>query len=177
MTTDPKDNKPAEPKPAAKPVANLKAAVTASGIPIDHIRAAKALACPACSASGRYDVEPLKEWYAANKTSVLEYLAKDSQGKKTGNKWKERKERAQALIAEIELRDRESKALDKDKTIAFLKQIASSQAIVLRNQAQELPHRLLGKSITDMGIILSKSYDDVCAIFNTTLTKWTKQQN
>lgn len=156
-------------------VTKLEAAAKLSGIPADHIKAAKALACPAYNSSGKYDIELLKTWYAANKDKVTEYLDKNKDSGKAKSKWKDRKERAQALIAEIDLADRSSKTLDKDKTIAFLKQIASSQAIVLKNQAQELPHKLLGKNITDMQVILAKSYDDVCGVFNGSLDKWTKQ--
>lgn len=153
---------------------NRKALSLAKGIPITHIKAAKALSCEGIRPNGRIYWAEFEPWYNDNRGAIDEYLEDNAADATAKGAWKERKERAQALIAEIELRDRERKTLDKDKVTAFLKQIAGSQAIILRNQAQELPPRLLGKSITEMGVILAKSYDDVCSIFKEGLDKWTK---
>ena len=154
---------------------NRTALSLAKGIPLGHIKAAKALNCEGIRPNGRIYWDEFEPWYKQNLEQIKEYL-EDNESATTGKGvWKERKERAQALIAEIELRDREQKTLDKDKVTAFLKQIAGSQAIVLRNMAQELPSRLLGKNITEMGVILSDSYDDVCRIFRESLDKWTKR--
>jgi hypothetical protein len=154
---------------------NRKALSLAKGIPIDHIKAAKALSCAGIRPNGRIYWVEFEPWYKQNLPAIEEYLEENDPQTTGRGVWKERKERALALIAEIELRDREQKTLDKDKVLAFIKQIAGSQAIVLRNMAQDLPPRLLGKNITEMGVILSENYDEVCGIFNDSLNKWLRK--
>jgi len=153
-------------------VSTRQAVALCLNIPLEHVKVAKELACPAAASTGRYYLKEFKEWYDLNLPSILEYLDDKGAAAKTNNEWKQRKERALALIAEIELREREFKTLDKDKTIARLKQILGSQAIILRNFAQDLPPRLLGKNVTEMGIILATAYDDVCNLFSESLDKW-----
>jgi hypothetical protein len=153
---------------------SFKVLSLAKGIPIDHIRAAKNLAADGIRTSGRIHWSEFGPWYAKNKEVVEEYIKEEESNKGPSDisEWKERKERANALIAEIQLKNLQNNTLDKDSVIAFLKTISSSQAIMLRNMSQELPHRLLGKGITDMQIELSKSYDAICAIFKSSLDKW-----
>jgi hypothetical protein len=150
-------------------VTTARAASTALGIDVSHIMATKKLGCP--HSQDRYYLNELREWYQNNKDEVIEFVQDNTTTNKNGE-WKQRKERAQALIAEINLKELEKKTLDKDKVISFLKQIAGSQAILLRNMAQELPHKLLGKDLTNMQIELNKAYDNICSKFKESLDKW-----
>jgi len=146
-------------------------------LPIEEINACKQLNCPLFPATGRYyltrDGNKFFDWYNKNKDKIDEYLETnpDAPKSKTKSEWKERKERAQALIAEMDLRDRQEQTLDKNKVISFLKRIEGSRNIMVRSKEQELPHRLLGKSLTEMGVILSKSNDEICNLFLDALEK------
>jgi len=154
---------------------NRTALSLAKNIPVEHIKAAKALNCEGIRPNGRIYWSEFEPWYNENLPSIQEYLEDNAPTQGGKGVWKERKERALALIAEIELKDRENKTLDKDKVTAFLKQISGSQAIILRNLANELAPKLLGKGLTEINIILDGAYDSVCAVFSKELNKWQKK--
>jgi len=134
----------------------------ALGIPLEHVKAAKALNCPAMSYNGRVNVDEFKRWYVSHKDSILEYLEDSKDNKAPKGTWKERKERALALIAEIELKERQGNTLDKNKTIGSVNSIFNSMAIMLRDMAKDYPPKLLGKNINEMQVILSKMFDEIC---------------
>lgn len=147
----------------------------ALNIPIEHVNVLKALGCNGCSTTGRYYLKEIKAWYEVNKGIVEEYL-KDNEIEDGGDigQYKARLIKARALSEEIDLREKQGKTLDKEQVISFLKTIAGSQAIMLRNMAQELPHKILGKNITEIQIELQKSYDIICNKFKESLDKWTQ---
>jgi hypothetical protein len=147
----------------------------AHSIPIEHLKAAKELNCEG-EKNNRWKWIEFEPWYKANIVAIQEYLA-DKEPDESKGEWKQRKERAQALIAEIELKVKQGKTLDKDKVISLVKSISASQSIMLRNIAQELPHRLLGKDLTEIQILLTKSYEDICRLFQKPLSDWTQQSD
>lgn len=154
-------------------VSTKEAAANSLGLTVEHIKACKKLGSPACSTAGRYYLKELAKWYEDNKEAVTEYL--EERPKEAGEGfayWKERKEKANAIIAEITSKKLQGNTLDKEKVIQFLKQVSGSQAILLRNLSQELPHKLLGKDITSLQVELSKSYDFICNKFKEQLDKW-----
>lgn len=146
----------------------------AKGISLDELRACRELNCDGTKPNGRWYWEDFSKWYEQNKNAVKEYLLEQAKEDNNGE-WKQRKERAQALIAEIQLKELEGKTLDKDKVAGRIKAIASAQSIMLRNTSQELPHKLLGKNLTDMQVILTKSYEDICNLFQSAIEDWTQQ--
>ena len=147
----------------------------AKGIPIEQIKAAHELHAEGIRPNGRIYWKEFEPWYLKHKEAIEEYL-EDSDKSKTDKTWKERKDRAMALIAEIQLQNLQMNTLDKEQVITFLKQVSSAQAIVLRNMSQDLPHRLLGKDITTIQLELSKAYDSVCSIFAESLETWTTKK-
>jgi len=151
-------------------VSNAQAAALALNIPIDHIKACRKLECP--SAQGRYYIKQLAVWYEAHKQDVLEYL--EDNNSSDNDNWKSRKERAQALIAEMDLKDREGKTLNKDKVIMTLKSIVDAQSIMLRVRQQELPLRLIGKDIPSMQKELMYSDEKFLSLLKTQIDKWIK---
>lgn len=155
---------------------SIKSLALAQDIPIAHVKACKLLNAPGCDSSNRYHWNILGPWYTANKSKVEEYLSKEKISKDDNGEWKKRKERAQALIAEIELKEMQCKSLDKDKVIALIKSIASSQSIMLRNLSDTLPHKLLGQDINKIQSILRDEYNNVCQLFQRPLDEWTKKE-
>lgn len=153
---------------------SMAALSRAKDIPVDHLKAAKHLNCSGYSPSGRWTWTEFDLWYQANREAVLEYVEENQSDSGDNGAWKARKERAQALIAEIQLRELQGRTLDKEKVVKLLKSISSSQSIVLRNMAQELPHKLLGKSLTETQVILTKAYEDVCKLLQHPITEWAK---
>lgn len=147
-------------------VGNREAASQATGLTIDHLKACKVLGCP--HAQGRYYPKEIVEWYNTNKEQVEEYLQTSNQSEPKGY-WKERKEKALAITAEINLQTLQKKTLDKEKTLALLKAVFSAIEIQLRNQPQELQHKLLGNSITDIGVNISKYNDNMIVMLHKTL--------
>lgn len=145
----------------------------ALGIPIEHVNALKQLGCNGCSTTGRYYLKEIRAWYDANKEVVEEFL-RDNEANEGGdiNEYKARLIKARALSEEMDLKEKQGKTLDKEQVISFLKQIAGSQAIMLRNMSQEVPHRILGKNITEIQVELQKTYDVICNKFKESLEKW-----
>lgn len=156
-------------------VSTKEAVALALNIPVDHVKVIKKLGCPAAASTGRYYIKELSKWYEQNKDAVIEFLEDDNKnGSSEGlGYWKERKEKANAIIAEITQKELELRTLDKDEIIAWLKQVSGSQAILLRSMSQNLPHKLLGKNITELQVELSTAYDVVCNVFKKELDKWT----
>jgi hypothetical protein len=152
---------------------NRTALSLAKGISIPHIKAAKALGCDGIRPNGRIYWLEFQPWYEKNKQSIVEYV-EDTGESKTRDYWKERKEKAQALIAEIQLQELQGNTLLRQKAIASMNQVFGSMAIILRNMAQDLPHKLLGKNITDLQVELSKAYDEICNKGLESLERWKK---
>jgi hypothetical protein len=144
-------------------VSTRQAVSAALCIPIEHVKAIKALDCPGCPTTGRYYLKEIKEWYDKNLDKVIEYC-EDNTSIDNNGEWKKRKERAQALIAEIQLQTLQGNILDKNKTIMSIKRLLDSMAIMLKSMSQTLPHKVLGKGITETQIELDKSYDEICKI-------------
>jgi hypothetical protein len=147
---------------------------TVHGIPIEHLRVAKLLKCVG-QKDNRWKFSIFKPWYDLNLPAVLEYIRSNKKDNSESSDWKARDNRAKALINEIRLRELEAKTLDKDKVIAVMKSISASQSIKLRNMAQELPHKLLGKDLTTMQVILTKNYEEICDLFQQPIADWTQQ--
>lgn len=151
---------------------SMAALSRAKDIPLDHLKAAKVLACAGYTPSGRWIWAEFSVWYRANQAEILEYLAENDSGNGDNGEWKARKERAQALIAEIQLRDLQEKTLDKAKVVSLIKSLASSQAIIFRNLADTLPHKLLGKNISEIQTELQKEYQAICQLFQKPIKEW-----
>lgn len=87
--------------------------------------------------------------------------------------WKTRKIKAETLLKEIELDEARKKFLEKERVIAFLKQIASAQKSMLKSRlVHELPSKLLGLSVTEMSVLMEKELDSVCQLFQQSLVHW-----
>lgn len=155
---------------------SIKQCSLVKGIPEEHLTAARHLGAEGF-VNHRIHWDKFGPWYEKNKAVVEQYLAEtqqidgdDDRGKLLREK--ARKEKYLADIAEIEALERKRKTLNKEEVIAFIKSIANSQSILLRNQSQELPHKLLGKNITEMGVILNNSFQDICSKIQQGIEKW-----
>jgi hypothetical protein len=145
----------------------------AKDIPLTHLKAAKILNCHGHSPSGRWLWVEFAPWYEANKGAILELITESEEETSNLGAWKDRLTKAKALIAEIELKEKQSKTLDKDKVIQLVKSISISQAIIFKNLSDTLPHKLLGCNITDIQTILQKEYALICELLQKPMKDWT----
>jgi hypothetical protein len=150
---------------------NRTALSVAKGIPIAHIKAAKALSCDGIKPNGRIYWVEFEPWYKKNLPAITEYL-EDNVASQPKGYWKDRKDKAQALIADIQLLQLQGDTLIRASAISSVNQMLGSMAIQLKNIAQDYPHKLLGKGITEMQVELSKAYDEICSKGLESLSKW-----
>ena len=101
----------------------------------------------------------LKPWLDKHKEELSE---------ETGNsllKWKTKKEKHLANLAEIQEAEARNKYLLKNEVESQVKAIALAQKALLKSKLTgELPSKLLGLSITDMSIILEATVNEICRL-------------
>ena len=148
---------------------------TIHNIPIDHVRAAKVLECPA-ETDNRWKYSVFEPWYKTNLPQILELITSDKKGKgKVASDWGDRKKRAEALIAEIKLKEMEQETLYKSKVIPTLNNIATAQRIMLTNGESTLIPKLIGKDLTTSIVRYREFVNEICNLFQSQLSEWTKQ--
>ena len=80
-------------------------------------------------------------------------------------KWKTKKAKADAFLAEIELDEAKKKYLLKEDVEAQIKAIALAQKTILKAKlTQELPARLLGMDVVAMSVEMEKVLTEVCLL-------------
>jgi hypothetical protein len=161
------------PEPKRKQVfGSIKACSKATGIPIGVLQTAKlhpdsVHGVNGFHQSGRIYWEKLEPWLEQHKEE-LETLSEESLAH-----WKTRKTKADALIAEIELDEAKKKTCSKEEVRALLKKISSAQMAMLKARlTQELPPKLLGLSVTEIGVIMERTVREVCQVFQGEIDKW-----
>jgi hypothetical protein len=153
---------------------SAKQLANAHGIPMEHIKAAKELNCDG-QKDNRWRYAQFKPWYDSNLPAVLEYIQANKKEKTSDSNWADRKKRAEALIAEIKLKEMQGYSLDKRQVLPTLNNMATAQRIMFSNLKSTLLPKLLGKGLTDMGVRWDFEADKICNLFQSQLSDWTKQ--
>jgi|ERR1035437_4696856 hypothetical protein len=82
-------------------------------------------------------------------------------------KWKTKKEKANAFLAEIELDEARKLFVKRDEVEAQIKAIALSQRTILKAKlCNECPSRLLGMDVVAMSVEMEKILNEVCGLMN-----------
>ncbi len=153
---------------------NMKQLANAKQIPMEHLKVAKVLNCPACSSANRWYWRQFEPWYRDNLSVIEAYLEENPADESNViSDSLERMRLAKAMMLEIELKKKEGEVVDRQLVFNTIKNIANSQSIILRNYSQQLPHKLLGKNLTEMQIILERAYQEICNLFQQPLKEYT----
>lgn len=127
-------------------------------VPKKILRLAKARGAPGFR--GHYvDWHLLGPWIEDN-INVLQDESDDNL-----TKWKTKKAKADALMAEIQLDELRQKYLNRDEVEAQITAIALAQKNLLKSKlTQELPPRLLGMSVTEISVEMERSLNEICKL-------------
>ena len=154
-------------------VTTKEAVSSVLGIPIAHVKALKKMGCPAAAISGRYYLKEITDWYKKNKEAVLDYCEDNKSANSQGmTHWKTRRAKAECLIAEIHLAEKQRNSLDKETTVKFLRKISDAQTNLFRQMSQALPAKLLNKNITEIGIEIGNANDLLCKTLQKPMAEW-----
>lgn len=82
-------------------------------------------------------------------------------------KWKTKKEKANAFMAEIALDEARKLFVKRDEVEAQIRAIALSQKTILKSKlCNELPPKLLGLGIVEMSVEMEKVLTEVCVLMS-----------
>lgn len=120
-----------------------------------------------CQYSNRIKWALLKPWLEDHEEE-LENIGGDDY-----ETWKTAKTKAQAELAQIELEEKKGRLIEKHKVHDLLKAIASAQCSLFNSKfRQELPPKLLGKSVPEMTARIDEALSEVFDIMRKPLEKW-----
>lgn len=139
---------------------SLKQCSQATGIPISVLKAAKYHPIQTgFTPGGRIYWDKAKPFIDAHMAELQEG-ADDSLVR-----WRTKKTKAEAFLAEIELEEAKKKYLLKEEVEANIKAIALAQKNILKTKlCNELPSRLLGMDAVAMSVELEKCLNEICKL-------------
>jgi len=140
---------------------SLKQCTQATGIPLGILKAAKYHPMQkGFRPNNRIYWDEAKPFIDAHLAELQESVEDDSL-----LKWKTKKTKAEAFLAEIELDEAKKKYLLKEEVESQLKAIALAQKTILKAKlTQELPARLLGMDVVSMSVEMEVVLNEVCKL-------------
>ncbi len=137
---------------------SISQCAASQGISKTVIRAAKAKGAPGFIGH-RVNWTLLKPWMDEHKSAL------DVEDIDNYQKWRTKRERHEANIAEIKELEARGKFLLKEEVESQIKAIALAQKAILKSRlTQELPPKLLGLSVTEIGVIMDECVHDICRL-------------
>jgi hypothetical protein len=139
---------------------SMEAAASAKGFDKNLLKIAKRMGADGFRQNNGIYWPDFEKWYADHESEVL------AKAEAAATKWKQRKERADALLAELKLEGLQGRYVDKEQVKTLLRGIAGAQKALLRGRlCDELPPRLLGLGVVEMTVIMDEVVQEVCKLF------------
>jgi phage terminase Nu1 subunit (DNA packaging protein) len=136
-------------------------------VPVKWIRRAKKMKCPAFRVGGRIDVQAFKDWWAVHQAEVM------GDDEDTLTKWKTRKTKADAMMAELELEEMKKRSIDIEDVVALLRHIATAQkAMMVSKLVNELPPKTIGLDVVRMAVANREAIEEVCKVMQDILADY-----
>lgn len=150
----------------------IKECALAENIPLELLQLAKLHPdCPRNTkgfhVSGRIYYGELEPWLNAHRAELEEKIGITLEQVKIENALKD------GVLKDLEIAKAREQLIEKEKVKALLKAIASAQTALFNSKfRQELPAKLLGKTVPDMQVIIDHSLADIFGLLNKELERW-----
>jgi hypothetical protein len=140
----------------------------ATGVELAILRRAKAKGCPGFSSAGRVDFTQVKPWLDLHTEELQAEVEENSR-----DHWSLELLKTQTKRQQFAYESEQGKYLAKEVVAQQVAAIAASAKAVLKSRLEdELPAKLAGLDAIAVKELLTKTPDDVCAVFQGGFDSW-----
>jgi hypothetical protein len=117
--------------------------------------------------SGRIHWDKLKPWFDEHLEEIKELASIPV------NEWDDRRKRALAIREELAALKEKGEVVEREKVHGLLRRISAAQCSLFNSKfRQELPEKLVGKSLPDIASEIDRKLEEVFGLLSKEVEKW-----